>query len=310
MVRGIVVLGLACLGVVGMAPAAQAQGVPARTAMLRLRVADVAAVGLAGFTGVAGEVSAKPPRQTSTWDGGDPAGVLGFVSGWYGTSAGPGAGTASVDDSVSARDASASWAGIGVRLRSGSGRNVLSVGSLHTYARCTAKPLSDSQQAYAASDANTLYLFDSVVRPLAEGTQTVRTTGGELGLASVGGATLTITVRRVQETGTLWAHAMVEVSVDAVLLDKAGALLYSGRLLDVDLGHVTVDCRSAAPPTTTTTTSTTTTTTTATTPAVVPSGEDSLASTGFRTGPFVGVGLLLILAGGALLLVRRSRRVR
>src|SRR2546423_10634227 len=117
MVRGLGVLGVVVTALFGMAAVAAARGTPAEPVLLRLNIADVPAVGLAGFTGTLGRVSAAPPRQTSTWDGSDPAGVLGHVNGWYGGPAGPGAATASVNDPVSARDASASWAGIGVRLR-------------------------------------------------------------------------------------------------------------------------------------------------------------------------------------------------
>jgi len=203
---------------------------------------------------------------------------------------------------------------------------------LHTYARCTTKPASDHQEAYAASAANTLYLFDDLTRGLTEGSQTVSSQGSALGLASVGNATLTVTVRHIQETGNLWAHAMVEVSVDAVLFDKAGGQLYTGPLLDIAIGHVTVDCNGMQPPTTTstttstttttsgsttttggsTTTATTTTTTTTTgvtgaTTTTPGTGGGSLAGTGFRAGPPVALGLLLVMAGGAVLLLRRKR---
>src|SRR5690348_14178611 len=107
MVRGIVVLGIAVAGMLGGAAAATAQGTPAETNLLKLHVASVPAAGLTGFAGTLGQVTASPPQQTNTWNGGDPAGVLGHVNGWHGAPAGPGAATASVNDSVSARDASA-----------------------------------------------------------------------------------------------------------------------------------------------------------------------------------------------------------
>src|SRR6266545_6134455 len=179
--RGLAVLGLLAVALIGTAVGAVAQGTPAETILLRLNIANIPAVGLTGFTGTLGKTSANPPQQLSTWGGSDPAGVLGHVNGWHGAPAGPGAATASVNDSVSAREASASWAGIGIRLRSGSGPNVLSIGSLHTSARCTTKPLSDSQDAYAANAANTMYLFDDLGKGLSEGTQTVSTTGAALG---------------------------------------------------------------------------------------------------------------------------------
>src|SRR2546430_1103360 len=220
--QGLVLLGVVAV-VLGSGETAVAQGVPAETTMLRLHVADLPAVGLTGFTGALGQVGATPPQQTSTWNGSDPAGVLAHVNGWHGGPAGPGAAAASVNDSISARDASTSWAGIGLRLSTGP--NLVSIGSLHTYARCTTAPLSDSQQAYAASAANTLYLFDDLGRPLTEGTQTVPATGAALGLAAVGTASLTITVRHVRETGPLWAHAKVEATADAALNGKGGGQL-------------------------------------------------------------------------------------
>lgn len=138
-------------------------------------------------------------------------------------------------------------------------------------------------------------------------------------------------MHRIQETGPLTAHAAVEVSVDATLSDPSGAPLHDGHLLDFALGDVTVDCAGVSPPSPTTTTTTTTTTTgptttttgptttttsgtttsvtpTGTTTTEVTGGGGSLAGTGFPAAPLLSFGVLLVMAGGTVLLLRRARR--
>lgn len=165
---------------------------PANGTLAEVTVSAVPSLGVPPYNGTLGAESATGPTRTSTWAGDDPDGVLAHVGGWYGGPAGPGSSTASVNDPAGVREAQTSWSGIGFRLTENT-PNIVSLGAVHTYARCTQAPLQPSAQAYAATDSNPVYLFDDVTKPVADGTSTYPVTGAQLGYPEVGSGTLTIT---------------------------------------------------------------------------------------------------------------------
>lgn len=316
-------------------------GHTASSTLVELSIDDAPAAGVTGFGGVLGRVQAIPSELVA-WDGSDPDDVLSFLGGWFGGPPGPATSTAQVDEPSGTHRAEATGTGVGLRLTPGS-NNLISYGSVHTWAQCTHAPALETEQAFAATDSNQAYLFDDVTRPLHEGAQTVRTDGAELGLPAVGAATLIVTLDHIEQTTPGYAHAAIEIHVTAVLEDTDGRVIYAGSLLDATLGEVTVECASdtpttttTPPPTTTTTTTTPTTTTPTTTPTTtipttaVPTTTDVAPTSGTSSGtvpsgtgggsrPLANTGVSLLIpsvvglalaAVGAWLLLRQRRSTR
>ncbi|MER7015778.1 hypothetical protein ABT324_30450 [Saccharopolyspora sp. NPDC000359] len=166
----------AAVAVAATGPVATAQQASAESSLLQLDVTAVPAAGAEGFSGELGPASAEAGDHLDSWPQSDPGGVLSHVNGWYGGPTPPGTSTARTADSAGSREASASWSGFGIPATQGA-PNLLSFGSLHTWARCTQPPLTRTEEAYAATDSNSVYLFDDVTRPLPAGTSTAETTG-------------------------------------------------------------------------------------------------------------------------------------
>ncbi|MER5391053.1 hypothetical protein [Saccharopolyspora sp. NPDC002686] len=236
---------------VAAAPAATAQQAVAESSLLQLNVTAVPEAGVGGFSGELGSAATGPGDRLVSWDQGDPEGVRSHVNGWYGGPPPPGTSTARASDSTGSREASAAWSSFGISATSG-GPNLLSFGALHTWARCTQPPLANQEEAYAATDSNTIYLFDDVTRPLPAGTSTVQTTGARMGLSGIGAVTLAVDVTRIEETYAHGAHAAIRVQVHAVMHDASGATVFDGELMDVTAGDVRVECEAETPPTSTT----------------------------------------------------------
>ncbi|OLF05163.1 hypothetical protein BLA60_37215 [Actinophytocola xinjiangensis] len=307
-------------------------GHTASSTLVELSIDDAPAAGVTGFGGTLGHVRADPSEVVS-WDKSDPDGVLPFLNGWYGGTPGTANSTAQVDEPSGTHRAEATGSGVGLRLTPDA-NNLISFGSVHTWAQCTHAPAQETEQAYAATDSNQAYLFDDVTRPLTDGAQTVRTDGAELGLPAVGSATLIVTIDHIERTAPGSAHAAIEIHVTAVLEDTDGRVIYAGSLLDATIGEVTVQCTAdvpvtttttspPTPPTTTTAVPTTTTGTTTGTPptsgtstgaptssgVVTPGGGRPLANTGLPLVIPGAVGLALAI-GGAWLLLRQRRSAR
>ncbi|MDA3628551.1 hypothetical protein OU415_24175 [Saccharopolyspora sp. WRP15-2] len=236
---------------VAAAPAATAQQAVAESSLLQLNVTAVPEAGVGGFSGELGSAATGPGDRLVSWDQSDPEGVRSHVNGWYGGPPPPGTSTARASDSTGSREASAAWSSFGISATSG-GPNLLSFGALHTWARCTQPPLANQEEAYAATDSNTIYLFDDVTRPLPAGTSTVQTTGARMGLSGIGAVTLAVDVTRIEETYAHGAHAAIRVQVHAVMHDASGATVFDGELMDVTAGDVRVECEAETPPTSTT----------------------------------------------------------
>ncbi|MDA3648536.1 LPXTG cell wall anchor domain-containing protein [Saccharopolyspora indica] len=246
---------VAAVAVAAAGPTAAAQQTVAESSLLQLDVTAVPQAGVGGFSGELGAVSAGPGNELASWDQSDPEGVRSHVNGWHGGPTPPGTSTAQVTDSAGSREASAAWSGFGISATEG-GPNLLSFGALHTWARCTQAPLASSEEAYAATDSNSVYLFDDTTRPLPAGSSTAETTGAQLGLSGIGEVTLTIDVARIQETYAHGAHAAIRVQVHAVMRDTSGETVFDGGLMDVTAGEVRVECgddqSTSEPPTSTT----------------------------------------------------------
>ncbi|RKT83854.1 LPXTG-motif cell wall anchor domain-containing protein [Saccharopolyspora antimicrobica] len=237
---------VAAVAVAAAGPTAAAQQTVAESSLLQLDVTAVPQAGVGGFSGELGAVSAGPGNDIASWDQSDPEGVRSHVNGWHGGPTPPGTSTVQVTDSAGSREASAAWSGFGISATEG-GPNLLSFGALHTWARCTQAPLASSEEAYAATDSNSIYLFDDTTRPLPAGRSAVETTGARMGLSGIGDVTLTIDVARIQETYAHGAHAAIRIQVHAVMRDTSGETVFDGGLMDVTAGEVSVECESAPP---------------------------------------------------------------
>ncbi|WP_345358998.1 LPXTG cell wall anchor domain-containing protein [Saccharopolyspora cebuensis] len=223
------------------------QGTVAESSLLQVTIPGIPGLDVPSYGGTLGDVSSGPGTNVVTWDQSDPDGVLDYVSGWYGTPAPPGTSTVLVNDDVGSREAEAAGNGFGVGLVPGA-PNLISFGSVHTYARCTQAPLAPSAEAYARTDENAIYLFDDVTRPLTEGDNQVSVTGDQLGIPGVATGDLTINVQHVEETWDYGARAAIVIEISGVLRDENGDVLHEGPLMSLTAGEVQVDCTDEDPP--------------------------------------------------------------
>lgn len=120
-------------------------------------------------------------------------------------------------------------------------------GSIDSYARCLN---NGGALAYARGDGSLAYVLG---KPVSAGANTIEATGAQLNMPNVDTATLTVTVKRVENavnTPTeVSAEAYFEIIVEGQLRDASGDVIYDGPMMTLIEGHVKVTCKPQREPT-------------------------------------------------------------
>ncbi|GIG71379.1 hypothetical protein [Phytomonospora endophytica] len=219
--------------------AQSSQGADPRTAMavgIDLTIDDAPELGVGGFSGAwvtAGTPDLSQSNGEDNGDYSDPDGVKTYAgaatqlvhTSWDATSG-------QLTARANATAFTLKWNGVSP---------FITIGSLDAYAQCVKQ---NAILAYSRSNTGIVMVAGM---NFTEGTRTVTVTGPQLGLPS--GVTGTMTVdyeqfESVINTATeASAEAYVEVSVSVDLRNADGSDRYSGRILNMVLGHVEVSCQ-------------------------------------------------------------------
>jgi hypothetical protein len=207
----------------------------ASSTLLRLAIAELPWLGVAGFRGsygTAGTPDLDQPTSQRSADLADPDRVL-----THATLFGDAVSRTGWDRAAGALTARAGSGAVAVGL-AGAG-SFLAIGSVDARAACAPPRFEPHGRPELATGWVRVLGHD-----LPPGTSRVAVTGGQLGRSGFASGTLSVTVTMVEQTPTpASARARLEVSVAGRFLAAGGATVYEGPVLDLVAGEVAVRCQ-------------------------------------------------------------------